>query len=787
MGLFSSKTKVYVASSVYNMAGDPDLRPNFLRSVIISGIMDGGSKGMSDHIRSGMLNGPAARRRSFFRWARDNYVYGMPAATLNVDVPVSAQEAYAGLLPLLSLGPNQSIRISSAIVDDGDINYWAERWVAEHYPMAGEDDWTADLDQATQEITISVLDFEVGRIPVPEHLTWASEAPGRKLLYIAYEVITQRNQKPRKLEATVSPPQLFTYRMGSGNVVFDNILRTRTEVPEFFPIIPVRLGKDSIRDDRFAETYPGVKKGYQKLSGGKIEELLDQVEENEDIDKVDSAYIVQAVSFSTEDNIGREYIYRFLRKLKDWEGLASDQEALRYEKAVPDREEVAETLAWNRWVQTHKDYFTTSPTFGESSPFTQLFGGLSPLNTYGSRFTLQIRSEDLSRADFRICWRSMSETHHVGNAKTFDGDTSRGLAKVGDYWFKRAPAYKLQLAYRGGGEGNEGRLLYRTVEIPQVYLFHQYAKRRYSKLTIVGLVHRNFIYKFYSADNTSGNALDDLADGDDSPFLVPIHLPTLNEMGMAKANQLSTCSSYLVFNSYKKVKIKWYQRGIFKVVMVVAAIALAAWSGGASLAGGAGILGTNVGVGLALGASAVSAAIVGAIANYVAAVIVTALIQKASVKLFGEKIGSIIAAVAGFVAITYGTQFAVHGNFAVDWGQLIKVDNLLKITDSVNGAYTRWLNMDTAEIQAEMEAAADQYEEQMERIQELTKETLGMTSGEIDPMMLLDASEHFGESSDIFLSRTLLTGSDIAELTFAMVENFADISLELPGSSSRTA
>jgi hypothetical protein len=58
-----------------------------------------------------------------------------------------------------------------------------------------------------------------------------------------------------------------------------------------------------------------------------------------------------------------------------------------------------------------------------------------------------------------------------------------------------------------------------------------------------------------------------------------------------------------------------------------------------------------------------------------------------------------------------------------------------------------------------------------------------MTSGEINPMMLTDATEYFGETSETFLSRTLMTGSDIAELTRAMVENFAEISLELPKAS----
>jgi hypothetical protein len=36
------------------------------------------------------------------------------------------------------------------------------------------------------------------------------------------------------------------------------------------------------------------------------------------------------------------------------------------------------------------------------------------------------------------------------------------------------------------------------------------------------------------------------------------------------------------------------------------------------------------------------------------------------------------------------------------------------------------------------------------------------------------------EPSEIFLRRTLLTGSDIAEMTHAMIDDFVEISLKLP-------
>ena len=110
----------------------------------------------------------------------------------------------------------------------------------------------------------------------------------------------------------------------------------------------------------------------------------------------------------------------------------------------------------------------------------------------------------------------------------------------------------------------------------------------------------------------------------------------------------------------------------------------------------------------------------------------------------------------------------------------MRADNLIKMTNSVSDVYTKWLNADTQAIYDSLDGLEDEYEKSMDEIENLSEEILGMTGGEINPMILTDAREHFGESSEAFLNRTLLTGSDIAMLTHAMIENFAAITLELP-------
>ena len=78
---------------------------------------------------------------------------------------------------------------------------------------------------------------------------------------------------------------------------------------------------------------------------------------------------------------------------------------------------------------------------------------------------------------------------------------------------------------------------------------------------------------------------------------------------------------------------------------------------------------------------------------------------------------------------------------------------------------------------SEMQTA---FAEESERIMALASEVLGVTNNAFDPMIFTDATEYFGESSNSFLSRTLMTGSDIADISHGLIERFTDVTLDLP-------
>jgi len=789
MGLFSSKTTVHVASAAYNMAGDDDDHASVTKVVAINTILSGGQS-LAQNIRDGLVFGPGQKQKRFFRWAKDSSIISMPKASMRSVQGVSSEQAYAGLLPLLSLGPNETLRVLSSVIDDGDVAYWAEHWALVNRPETRSGDWGCEWDVAAQQIVVysgsedsEEEPTELARLAPSADLLWAASAEGRKLLYLTYQIVTQ---DPATRLVTMGPVELFTYRTGSGNVVFDQLQSADTPESEFFPVIPLYIGRQFLDERGDADLYENMKAGYRRLTGQKIDKLLDDLKTNGEADNrdhladLDGIYIVQGVPLNTRNKVGKEYIYRFLRTLMEKQ-FANEME-LPVTSGLQSKTTMDNIATWNNWLKVHYQGLESSPLFGTPPPQVT-----EHAYTGSGHYELHIRSENFHAADMRVRWERIDESIHLGNAKRYDNNQGRELAKVGEYWIHSRTGPLLYNIGRFLDKPTEDKyvrpsyIMNYNRQVEEVNVFHQFSKNRYRKLRCVGLQHHNRVYGNTSDIVTGGAAL---ADEEDSGFLVPLHMPTLKGLGAAKGADLSMGSSYLVFNSYKLVKRKWYQRGIFKIVMAVVGIVISILiPGAAGLGASVGIFGANAAVGVALGASAASAAIVGAIANGIAGAIVSAVVSKIGTKILGGKLGALLGTLISFVATTYGTQFSKFGNLNVNWGKILDPKNFLRLTSTVSESYSKWLQMNTEEIYGQMKSLEEESKEAIKEVESLKKDILGMTPGAIDPMILVNASEYFGESSEAFLSRTLMTGTEIAQLSFDMIENFANLSLELPRST----
>lgn len=883
MGLFSSKKKIFVSSVPYNLAGDENLRPNYLKSLMLGGILTQNNFDAGETIQSGYLQGPGMKLRSFFRWAQNNYDYiGMPKGGL-ISVGDLDNAVLAANIPHEA---DETITVSEAVYDVADFFYWADGWMLENHADIYESEWTSDFDDATGEIVITLADevtqyrfvpadfdntksyiyvtYSITKAgsegpivagstvvlgsgdPWPSVVGWdavssvvtprtttlntvvtavASYSDGRPnetttnttpstgswddsskvwsmeeyqgqdpdadrlwtlksfmnqdqtahveqvtttntttedigggvtkttvTTTVTDTVVLDREYRIDTQDITVQSfegPNVFIYEIGSGIPAIDAMVEVGVADEQYFPFIPVRLDNVFIDDDKFDdELYALAKKAYKKSMGGKFSELIDKIEDNENLKDIDYAYCVFGVSLNVKELTCREYLYRFFKKLMESQSWSETA----YAQWEADNAEYTEAYAvWQTWKAAQAN--EADPLFGTDEPVVPAYPSL-PSTEVSISSDGEVSESNL---DMRISWQTISETTGTGLAK--EG------AKKDDLWFGPATTKKMFT-----GPWNA-----RLIDVDTAELFWQDSATTWRKLTLVGLVHRNYVYKGKYVEISLKEALED---DEESGFIVPLHNDTYRSMPLVKSTQMATACCFIIFNCYVIKKIKWYQRSWFKIFLIIVIVAISIAFppfGGA----GAGILGSAASVGAALGFSGALALLIGTVANMVAAAILMKIIGYASTAIFGDKIGAIVAAVASVVAITVGTGMMNGGSFAQSLSSLGSASNLFNLASSVGQGVQGYVQASIADMQKSMKTFQEQMAEESEKLDDLYASNIGTDRAFFDAMSLVSHEQYYPESREVFLSRTLLTGSDNIEISLGYITNFVDATLTM--------
>lgn len=890
MGLFSGTKKTYVSSAAYNLAGEEENRPQYLQSLVTQNVLSGTKTSMADSLTAGYLHGPGIRLRSFYRWATipGNYDnIGIPSGKLqdiyNVDTTTIADE--------IPVTPGTTALLQSAYLGEADWSYWAERWVIENAPAEISNTWTADYNESTDLITITLPDTSIHTFtpsspslvpsakyiyatysevigassgpvntgtthtldpgdPFPDvssytvvsnvitphtvsldttvHIvvTYSDGSPGSdttstttdsdsyderhghytkteyvgSLIFGGYNYIIstkydQYQDQTGSIEEDVdvvvvnedmgggvtktttttttteyieltrtwredsqtlynkgwSDLKSFIYRIGSGNAVLDAILPADANITgQFFPFIPVRLQNQFLSDSYIPVAYGEAKKAYKKAMRDSLDDLIEKIADNDDLDDIDFAYAVFGVSLNVQENQCRKYLYAFFKNMMNVQNsTALDftdwlSQAAAYDTAKAD---------WNAWRAGQSS--PSNPWFGEPEPV------VPPKPTIPTNVIRIANTGTVAQNfDMRLTWNFFREIEGVGLGKP--------EAKKGDYWFTTMPVLEYQPPDIVIGTNT---LTPDMIRIEQARLYWQESDSTYKYLQLEGLTHQNFVYNGKFVDISMGEAL---TDEDESGFIVPLHYPTFREVSLVTGSQMATASCFIVFNCYKIVKQKWYQKGIFKVLFVIAfAIISVAFTGGAGL----GLLGTNAFVGSALGLSGLAGAIVGSVVNAMAALVLTTLIEKVAGSI-GGILGSLLGSL--FTILTMSFIQGFQAGFSFNWADLAKADNLLRLTDAASSGYTAYVQGSIEAMAKESAQLMNQYENRSDEISKLYAENIGYANNIIDPLMFVDDTKIYVESGDTFLTRTLMTGSDVATMSFDMLSNFTELTLTLP-------
>ena len=504
-----------------------------------------------------------------------------------------------------------------------------------------------------------------------------------------------------------------------------------------------------------AEMKPAYRKAYQ---GKKFSDLVAAVENNPSIDDIDFAYLTWGVSLNVKENEAKRYIYNFMETLQGFQNAGSSTAM----SSLLSRISTYGGLlgAFNTWVTDMKSEslwsnISTRPT----------------IPSIGSPSTNTLRLNDAALGyDYRLQWVNIDIQQLPG---TFDTDPECSLIVApGVDEFHLENGTNTTWTERESYNSLTEVVSERSNTVPKMNIFWQIDGSNYRKLSVWGLVSQNFIYQGKSVKITSEEALNDV---EESGFLVPLHEPTMANMGIVAYTQLATANAHILFNTYTITVQKWYQRGIFRILLIIAIIVIAVIAFPSAFAAGGGILGGNLALGAALGFSGTAAIVAGVIANYIASMVVAELLKVIGTELFGEKWGAVFAAIAGF-AITASIS-------GID---LLSTEGILGMGNAIANGYQGWVNADISEMADRLDEEQEDYERQMDEIDDLLSK-LGGNDLNFNPLFLTDtgignvgSGGYLPETADQYIQRTTMTGSDIVDLTYSMVYDYVDIAKTLP-------
>jgi hypothetical protein len=781
MGLFSSRRKTYVSSVAYPLGEDDGpQKQQFMKTTVLNAVLS--QDDVARSITSGYLNGQGIALRNAFRYAKDNYTGGLPFSQGRyIDRPdLTELTAILG-----QIHPIGEVEYNTVMIGTAEFEWWAERYLADNYgydrramefdrPPAGvertanvaydlEPDGRVKIllmnnDGSTQVITIQPSGYE--QMGVYVHAAYTLEqifktaastvvrdkTPGETNSNSITVVVVERTEEIQttttRVTTTVDTPEpgkttvvteaetvvvsrmkYFLYRLGKGTYPqLDNLIGSAALAVPYFPAVPIRVDNRSVVGEANKGTaqYKTSKKYLRKI-GLDLDKIVKDIESNPQIGDIDFAFIVQGVQLKVQSQEGKRYLFRFFQHLRNISASDTTQAAHQEWGSLFDA--IAAALE-NQRARTNPPKVNR----------LEIYNPKDRKNNY----------------DILLQWNYIDTTLQSG--QVFPN------AKPGD----------VTIGMQGGQVVRSFRWMNLEMESSILMARRQIDANTYEQLEISGLYYENFIYQ---GKSVSISAWDAFNDEEEEGFIIPLSQQILNDMPLKEVTDLGYHCSHLVFNCYKIVKQKWYQRGIFKVILFIIAVIVTIFfpPAGGALYGAIGALGAAVGLsGLAL-------AIFVAVVYVLAVMIIANLIIKAGTKIFGEWF-AVIATVIAFLTNNW-QQILQNGIRSL----VLTAQNIINLTSAVLQAYGQYAAMKVKDITAELEGLEDQWKKKFNELEDMMEKMLGNNSHIIDIQGITEATRiRFFEKRESFLGRTLLTGSDIAAITNGQITNFVESSLRIP-------
>lgn len=734
--------KTAVASTVCNLAGDKI--SDFVAATALGtyAFNENGNPNFGENLLNGILKGQAFNFRRYYNWLTINEAgirYNEMIGHKDMSFIPSLEVSQASLLAYLKGEDTEHCyEIEEALVGDADFQWFADKWVAENHPELINEDYEIDY----KDDLISII--------VNENTGYTFSADNYnnsiQYLYIKYKVYDATDDDLDNTDDTYSTAlDQWNSLSASAQAVTpkpQNPADNLDNIPYSYLIYGHNTGNAAL-DDMFPRTVNTSSFIFPPIPFRLNNVQVSEAEQYEELHTLSQRAMRRA--------IGQNQYKRIDKGILDSESLRDlDYAYIAFGSSL-------NTKDWAGKEYIYKFFELLYETYG---------------NVAG---TIKIEAKDSNLGfEFRIKYSSI-EKGYITNP------TADLTFKNKDhYCFIHETSYPIFES-----EDYSGPMV-----IEETYLYHLLDRDDYvcEYLKITNLTHENHVYK---GKYVKISAKDALNDTETSGFIVPLHEGVLRQMSAIKATQLGNACAYMVYNSYVRKHIHWYQRWLGAIIAVIVVVVIIivcvvtenwefmgfageTWSSLTGFFGSIGITGVAAKIAAALTIMAASA-LAGTIINKILVAILTPIVGKQMAALFGAIFSTII--LMGMSAYINGAN-----TLSAQWNTLCQPKNLVYIGLSCINGYSQMVAVKTLDYQrqtGQFQAEADQKNKELSS---LGGEIFG-NNGTIALAENIRRQWEISETPDTFIRRSLLLGSDIAWLTVNIPSMMADVTLQrnLPG------
>ena len=449
------------------------------------------------------------------------------------------------------------------------------------------------------------------------------------------------------------------YILGSGNSNLDTIINnTRLFTEQFMPVMPIKTW-GNMCSSAWGDLYTAERKLYKKITSktlGKWDEFVDSFKDVGDDAKM--VYYFPAVPINVDHEFANEYLFHFFKWLAINFGGSYIGCNIGFRLAAT--EQIDFRLNYNFNLQY------------------RMVKGETPIPCKIHNYArYQVIANGESDDEVNMSWSGGFKSRNWREYHKYD------TVKTTEYLIGERENYPNLTDEQYEQLKNQGTSTY-TVSYASstssITFYYKVNDNLYEKVYVSQLVFNHFVrntaLSYFLKNSLQKNwrkAIDEEAtnekDAGFSPIIIPIARGALESMGWYRqSNLLQVCHNVIVAGyDQKTIKTKWYQSGLFSVIVIVVAVVITVCSWGSSspvtapmAAGAAGSAGGAAAAGIGVGAMTTTLTMA-AIADMAIQAIACCLIAKAisyvANKYIGGILGTVVSIVGTVVASYYVTGY----------------------------------------------------------------------------------------------------------------------------------